>query len=233
MSEIFKLFRLQQIDSQLDEVNARLFEIERLLSDDNELKQAVSLLDVAKKAKHEAEQDLKFAEEEVRAQEVKIEHNQASLYSGSITSPKELEDLQAEAEALKRHLSSLEDEQLEQMERVEASGATHSGAEERVATLSKHMKDQHGELLVERRELQQDQERLEDQAASAEDSIPKEQLSVYRKTREKKAGLAVAKVVASACSACGNQLSQAQLQNARLDEAVNFCSTCKRILYVG
>lgn len=233
MSEIFKLYRLQKIDSQLDEVNARLLEIEAILSDDEEIKSAMASLDAAKIAQHDAEQGLKFAEEEVRAQEIKVEHNQASLYSGSITNPKELEDLQAEAEALKRHLANLEDEQLGQMERMEANSTALSEAEQALAALTKQKQSQHGELLIEQGELQQDQKRLEDQAASAEESIPKEALRVYRKTREKKGGLGVANVVGGACSACGNQLSQAQLQNARQAQTISSCSTCKRILYVG
>ncbi len=51
----------------------------------------------------------------MRAQKVKIEQTEATLYGGKVRNPKELQDLQNEAAALKRYLAVLEDRQLEQM----------------------------------------------------------------------------------------------------------------------
>ncbi len=233
MSEIFKLYRLQQVDSQLDQLNQRLEEIEKILGDDQEMQTAMQALEQAKTQRLENEQALKFAEEEVRQQQIKIEHNQASLYGGTITNPKELQDLQAEAASLGKQLSSLEDKQLEHMELLEQSQSEELSAQEGLSQLSKTKHSQHGELLSEQQNLLMDQEKLETEAAATTSSIPPAELSLYRKTRQTKNGLAVAKIENRACSACGNQLSQALLQAARTSKEPTRCSTCKRILYSG
>ena len=48
MSRVFKLYRLQQVDSQLDQVKKRLLEIEDILGNDEELNSALGALEEAK-----------------------------------------------------------------------------------------------------------------------------------------------------------------------------------------
>ena len=115
MSRPFYLYSLQKIDSKLDQNKNRLREIEATLANNAKLKRAEAgaqkteaALDVARKA-------LRSAETKVRDQRLKIEQNESTLYSGKIRNPKELQDLQNEVDALKRHLDTLEDRQLEAM----------------------------------------------------------------------------------------------------------------------
>lgn len=233
MSEIFKLYRLQQVDSQLDQVNDRLAEIEAILGNDEEIQAAQAILEKTTKNRIEYEKKVKFAEEEVREQQIKVEQNQASLYSGSIKNPKELEDLQLEAEALKRQLSNLEDVQLDQMELLEEGKSAEGNAEYDLENLSKKKQRTQGELMLEQKELLLDQTRLVQEVEAASNNLSAEELRTYSKIREKKNGVAVAKVDSNSCSACGNQISQAQLQIARQGDSIVRCSSCKRILYVG
>src|SRR5690606_7461187 len=100
MSRAFTLYRLQQVDTQLDQGAARLAEITRILNDNAAL-QAASLAHQGAQARlHSAHSALRAAEEEVASQQRCIANNQASLYGGAVTNPKELQDLQKEAEAL-------------------------------------------------------------------------------------------------------------------------------------
>jgi predicted nucleic acid-binding Zn-ribbon protein len=61
----------------------------------------------------------KRLEDELAIVEEKIVEVDRQLYSGTVTSPRELQALQADVESLKRHRSSFEDDLLEAMTEAE------------------------------------------------------------------------------------------------------------------
>src|SRR4030067_385559 len=113
MSQPFKLFRLQQIDNQLDQGRIRLREIEATLSNNFALNQARMLAAEAEADYASAYKVMQRAEETVRTQNIKIEQTETTLYGGTVRNPKELQDLQNESAALRRYLNTLEERQLE------------------------------------------------------------------------------------------------------------------------
>jgi len=94
MSLALLLYRLQQIDSRQKLVSSRLAAIQSILDNNADLQAAASRLEDAKSAVHRAEKALKNAEFESANQRIKLELVEASLYSGRIQNPKELQDLQ-------------------------------------------------------------------------------------------------------------------------------------------
>ena len=115
MSESLTLFRLQKLDTEIDQSRSRLEEIERLLSDDRRLMIANKNHEKAQENLKDARIKLKLVEGKVEAQRIKRKNSQNALFSGNIKNPKELQDLQMETEALQRYIAQLEDEQLETM----------------------------------------------------------------------------------------------------------------------
>ena len=233
MSRSFKLFRLQQVDSQLDKILSRLDEIEAILGEDEVLRLAMESLESAEEASALSSKDLRSAEEDVKAQQIKIEQNQSTLYSGTVKNPKELQDLQSEAAALNRHLESLENIQLEKMLVVEEAGSKQNEASAKVAKIEAERAIEHGELVAERQKLREEVERLSGEREAAGGGIDAKDVSLYEGLRESKAGKAVAKVKDKTCSACGTMLSESLAQASRSPEELSHCSTCKRILYSG
>jgi hypothetical protein len=233
MSNPFKLFRLQQVDSRLDTARERLAEIDRILGEDEALRAAQAKQSDATDARDERQKDLRRAEEDVQAQQIKLEQNQSTLYSGKVTNPKELEDLQLEAGALKRHLSGLEDVQLEKMVALEEAAAALDDAQQGLDRLRAERAKEHGELGEEQEQLTQEVGRLQEERTAALTGISSEDMAAYDKVRVKKNGLAVAKVEDKRCSACGGALSDALAQAARSPDALSYCASCKRILYAG
>ena len=233
MSRVFKLYRLQQVDSQLDKSILRLAEINEILGDDDTLQTAMNQLDDARLNRIEAEKELRFVEEEVRGQQIKIEQNQSRLYSGKVTNPKELQDLQAEAEVFSRQLGMLEDSQIEKMLALEKGQGQESEAGKSLHIIQVDREKEHGDLAIEQASLLEEKNQLESEKGAATKGVVDEDLRFYIKTRESKNGLAVVKVTDSTCSACGNQLSRALAQAARSPDEINRCSTCKRILYAS
>lgn len=233
MSRAFKLFRLQQTDTQLDQANARLAEIERRLAQNAVLQAAIQGREQARAAAHATHTALRSAEEEVAAQQKRIEQNQASLYGGKVSNPKELQDLQLESEAFARRLSELEDVQLNAMDAHEQEQANLKAAEENLEAVKAQQAVEHTALLEEQAGLQEEAARLLSQRASAREGVEATELGTYESLRASKNGVAVAKVQSDTCSACGAELSAARAQAARSADELTRCDNCKRILYAG
>jgi hypothetical protein len=231
MSQPFKLFRLQQIDSQLDQGRIRLREIEATLSNNDALNLARQHVSEAETKLASARKALHHAEENTQSQHIKIEQTEAALYGGKVRNPKELQDLQNESAALKRFLDILEERQLVALIAVEECEAHFN---EMVEVLSRITAER--ELLVqrlsaERTSLEQETKRLEVERQAATNSIPAEDLALYEKLRQQRRGVAVAKVNGSVCSACGSALNASLLQAARSPNLLARCDSCGRILY--
>ena len=233
MSQPFKLYRLQQIDSQIDKAKARLREIEIELQEDVELREASARLERAHQLMKENEKTLRNAEVDVLAQRIKIEQTEAALYGGKVRNPKELQDLQHESAALKRYQSTLEDRQLEIMLTMEETEAElNTSASIKQSAQSKY-DNRNASLLQEQAALLRDIEREENERRATIDGIPQMDLELYQQIRLQRRGIAVAKVVDRTCSACGSTLNTGLLSAAHSPSQLTRCDTCGRILYVA
>src|SRR5664280_2567101 len=123
MNQTLSLYRLQQIDLQIDRLQARLRSIQEILDNDAEIRRLIEQVGVNEAHSKDCEQALQLAEQEVQSQHIKIEQIQSSLYGGKSHSPKELQDLQNDLASLKRHLVILEDRQIESMIATETATA--------------------------------------------------------------------------------------------------------------
>ena len=233
MSRPFKLYRLQQIDTQLDWIQNRLSEIEKLLGEDATLQQAAAELAQKEQAHQMAVKKLTKAEDEVRQVRIKIEQDESSLYGGKIRNPKELKDRENEVAALKRHLATLEDRQLEDMLREEDAAAQENEAETVRGQAQQEFDQRTAELRQEREKITKDQRRLEGERQAAAEPIEADDLALYTQLRKARRGVAVSKVTDRACSSCGSTLNAALLNASHSPNQINRCETCGRILYIG
>lgn len=233
MSQPFKLFRLQQVDTQIDRLQARLSEIQAILQDHSVEEQAAAEHASAQAELNQKLKVLKRAEEEVRSQRLKIEQTEATLYGGKVRNPKELQDLQNEIAALKRYLSVLEDRQLEAMFEAETSEEEEKGAAGRLEIVKKATVEKHANLEAEKAGLINEIEHAGTERQATISSIPTEDLNLYEQLRRQRKGLAVAQVSDRYCSACGSTLSATLLHAARSSTQLTRCEVCGRILYSG
>lgn len=233
MSQSFTLFRLQQVDSQLDQAHGRLKEIERLLVEDEEIRKADQEVLDSESRLANAARILQNAEREVRELRIKIEQAETALYGGKIRNPKELQELQNESAALKRYLAVLEDRQLEAMIAHEDAQKEYEQARKTQAAAHSRGELRMASLKNEKQELLKDVTRLEGERSAIITGIPESNVSLYEQLRKQRGGLAVARVVDRTCSACGSTLSSALLNSAQLPNQITRCATCSRILYAG
>jgi predicted nucleic acid-binding Zn-ribbon protein len=233
MGRPFKLYRLQQIDSQLDRIDKRLQEIEAALNEDEALRLAMQQVKKADSELDGARKLLSQAEAETRQQRLKIEQSESALYGGKVRNPKELQDLGKEVSALKRYLSVLEDRQLEAMLIEEEAAEQKRLSDQKLENERVRFAQQSKELLEEKDRLLKDINHSRDERQAATSSIPENDIELYTQIRQKRHGIAVAKVTDKACSACGSTLNAALLHAVRSPLEINRCDTCGRILYIG
>jgi uncharacterized protein len=233
MSEALNLFRLQKLDTAIDKNKTRLEEIDRALSNDENIQRALKKFEKSQEQAKNARIELHQIEDKVEAQRIKRKTTQSSLFSGKITNPKELQDLQMESEALERYIAQLEDEQLEAMiaseEAVEAETQAQKALQQAKGTAS----EENSALLGEKSKLEEDLTRLIREKEAVLQAISQETLKLYQQLRRRKHGAAVASVSDGGCSICGQALTPANLQAIRASNQLVFCPSCGRILYEG
>lgn len=233
MSESLNLFRLQKLDTEIDQTRLRLNEIERSLSDDRRLKNAQKQHEKATQVAKDMRIALGLIEDKVEAQREKRKATQNALFGGNVKNPKELQDLQMEADALKRYISQLEDEQLEAMIAYEDAEETLTSADRNLDQVKALIIQENASLMGEQTTLKNAYSRLIREKEAVLKSIPQKNQVLYLQLREQKRGSAVASVSDGGCGICGQAMTPADLQIVRSSSGLVFCGSCGRILYEG
>lgn len=233
MSAALGLYRLQQVDSQLDQIRARLKAIQDTLQNDLELVTATEHFAAAESAIKSAERELKITEVEFEKQRLKIEQAEASLYGGQVHNPKELQDLQKDLVSLKKHLETLEGRELEAMLVVESAEKEFQTAKTTLEEVQSKKLSQNQDLVKENDVLHKDIERLDSERNAVMSNLAAQSVTLYNQLRQQKRGVAVAALSDGSCTSCGATLNPMQLQNARSTTQFLNCPTCGRILYAN
>lgn len=233
MSASLGLFRLQQVDRQMDRARAQLDVIRHTLENDAELKKAAERVEAAQDRHHRAGHALKMAEAEAEALKIKMEQAESSLYGGAIKNPKELQDLEREIASLKKHMVTLEERQLEAMLAAEDAETELKQARADLEALKSRLGAEQVKLLEEQSELKKQLERLAEEREAALAPIDGSLLQTYETLREQKRGVAVSEINDSACASCGTMLNPALRQSVRSQKQLVHCPTCGRILFAN
>jgi predicted nucleic acid-binding Zn-ribbon protein len=233
MSRVSNLFRLQEIDLDLQSSQARIEEIEALLEQDAEIRNAGAILNEREAELAEARTTNSNAKHVVTMQREKIAQTEKTLYSGKVTNPKELQDLQMESEALRRHLETLEDRYLEAMVMLDSAEQAHLEASESLDVLQQRKARQHSELTKEKEMLIDKIARLDEERQAALADVSSEDRTLYDDLRIRLAGKALALLKDGVCSACGVELARSKQQEVASGSELIRCSQCSRILYAG
>lgn len=233
MSAALGLFRLQQVDSRMDQIQARLKAIDETLQNDLELRNAMQRVAAAEDKLADAERSLKASDAEVEKQRIKIQQAEASLYGGAVHNPKELQDLQLDVASLRRHLETLESRELDTMAAVEQAETELKAAAAALETVKAGRSSQTTDLTHEGDALKKDLESLESERKAIAVNVTEDLFTLYNQLRRQRRGIAVATISDSSCAACGTTLTPSQQQSARSTTQLFNCPTCGRILFAN
>jgi hypothetical protein len=224
------LFALQETDIALDRALSRLAEIHELTGESDALTTARAWLEAAKENVHRLksiQSDVEFEADEARTKASAVEQK---LYSGNVTNPKELADLDADLRSLKTNLQHKEDALLVQLEATEEAEAILAQAQSILDATEATWSDDQSHLLAEQAQLEPEIERLRALSESQAAGVARAPLSLYRLLRERRNGEAVAGVERGMCQGCRITLPTGVIQKARIPGALVQCVSCERIL---
>lgn len=233
MNDAPRLYELQLIDLEVDEKGARLAQLESCLGETEELQQARQDMQSAQATAAEMSTRSLDLELQIGTLDAEVKDIEGRLYGGSIRSPRELATLEQDLKAHRNHRSKLEDQQLELMDNLDASRSVAREKEKTYALMETTWRD---EQQAFREEIDQINTRLgelhtrrQSLAAGFDSSI----LATYEELRRTKRGRAVAKVEQNTCTGCRITLPSQEVQRARLNPRLSFCSNCGRILWAS
>ncbi len=232
MSRTQHLYELQQVDTEIENVSRRLEEIAASLGESAELKQSRKMVTDAEAHLAQCRAQMQDLDLEVSGLSQKIEANERRLYSGRVTNPKELANLQEEVASLKRWREKKEEDLLEAMVATEEAEAGLSDAQAILAQVSETWRTSQSDLADEQARLQTRLEELAEQRASLVAAIGPEDVATYERLRQRKAGRAVAAVKDGICQGCRMSPPTSQVHHARSGKELVFCNNCGRILHV-
>jgi predicted nucleic acid-binding Zn-ribbon protein len=225
-----QLYRLQQIDIELQKNQQIVDETLRQLNEDRALVAAESELTTQKQQLAEAKRKQKNAEWELEDLQERINHLNNKLYNGTIRNPKELVNIKHEAESLKGKASIKEDELLELMSQVEEMEAKVKASTEKLQQLKREWQQKQENLNQRKIEVETVLITLAENRRESAQQISPEALNLYEQTKLIM-GQAVAKVEQRRCQGCHITLPISCWQRAKAGDLVQ-CNNCHRILYV-
>ena len=157
------------------------------------------------------------------------------LYSGEISSPKELQALQADVESLRRHQRSVEDRQLATMEQREPLDAQLADLEAGGRTAATDLAAALDALSTAEAEIDAEIATETDARAGVAASISGEMLSTYERCREKGNGVGAARLVGGTCQGCHLSVPSTEVDAIRHAPAdqVSYCDNCGCILVLS
>ena len=233
MRLIDSLRQLQDIDQRTDAARATIAQLRAQLGKREAISRREAELAVARQGLHELESRQRDLELQAEARRSKIQADEAKLYSGRVSSPKELSSLSDEVAQDRRQLSTVEDELLNLFDELD-------GAKSRVQELEAVLSRESQEWTTAQSAAQSrvaatetSLSSLEQQRSALAETIPASVHATYQTLRRQKGGLAVAPVLQRTCQACRVGLTPAQEQRARIGADLVLCNSCGRILFVS
>ncbi len=158
--------------------------------------------------------------------------DQDRMDQGLISNPKDLERMQGELESLQRRITSLEDDELEVMARLEDAEKELDSLTSQVAAADARLAELGAARDSRTQELDQRPGGVAADRGPTAAGIPADLLALYERLRTSKNGVAVGALRARECSGCRLSLDPTELaaiRNAAPDEVIRH-EECQRIL---
>lgn len=232
MRTVDLLKQLQDIDTQTEAAEGMLPRLQREIGDRGPLADREAELGRAQRelrALETQQRDLELDADRLRA---KIAADEAKLYGGRVTNPRELTSLSDEVAQDRRQLSPVEDRLLDVFDRTDRVSARITELKTALVRETEVWSARQEVARAQQRESEAAVASLQDQRTALLEQVDPRARATYESLRHHKGGLAVAQVNQRTCQACRVALTPAQEQRARMGADLVTCHSCGRILYV-
>lgn len=229
MTQIHQLFQLQKLDTEIDEKKKRLGEVLKAQKEPQSLLAARQRAETAAVQLNEWQAKRAELKVEIDSLNTKAQNSENRLYSGKVTNPKELADLQQEIEALERRKAVLEDAMVEALVMVEDTEKEKTAADAELETAVAQWESQSTHLKKEQNELALSLHKLMQTRQTKAATIDAASLQEYDILRQQKHGVAVAGLRVNVCLGCRTTVSANKVREADEGRKV-YCGGCGRLL---
>jgi len=230
MSLIGQLYKLQQLDLELQKNLQELSEVNQRLSDNKSLVAAESKLSSYKEQLDSVNSKQKSSEWELEDLQEKIRQIDGKLYSGTTKDPKELVNLEKEVKSLKSQVKSKEDALLGLMSQIEEIEVNLKTTAEEREQLRQEWEQKQETFGQRKSEIQTLLIKLKEDRATLAQQLDSEALNTYERIKLSR-GQAVTKVEKGKCQGCHIAVPTSQWQKVKAGDLIQ-CNSCSRILYL-
>lgn len=229
------LYQLQVVELRLRSHQQRIAEIDAQLQNDNAVQKAMAVVESAQKALNPVQTKQRDLELQIQSVQDKRQQTENRLYSGSVTNPKELQDMQQEMQSLKKRHDDLETSLLEVMDAVETAAAALQVAEDQLTSTQQQVASENKDALSEKEGLQSEVKQLESERHTLHAELTQENLQRYEKLKPQCHNRPMSRLVEDdMCEACGIQQLQTHAREIRQGKELLTCRNCRRLLvYMG
>jgi predicted nucleic acid-binding Zn-ribbon protein len=230
MIQASELYRLQEIDLNVQQRHKRLEEIAAQLADNKALTEAQQQVKNDQQTLTPLQSKVRKLEADIQSNTAKLRDTDETLYSGRVRNPKELQDMQNEIQSLKKRNQELEDVLLETMISVDTADAALKASMAKLETIRAQLELANKSLIDEQKRLKSEGSALLKTREQLLPTIDPNILKVYNNLRPRKNNQPVAVLVNESCSVCRVQQDRNVIQEVRKSESLTYCSSCGRIL---
>ena len=226
---------MQELDARADQLRhqrAHLPELVELSALDAKSADVENLARDARIVVDDLTTEQKKVDVDVEAVKTRRTRDRDRLDRGLVSNPKDMERMQHELTSLERRIATLEDEELEVMEKLEEEQRRLDELDALVAETD----ERRAALAVVRDEklatIDAELARVESERGPAVEGLPADLLALYEKLRTQKAGIGAAELRQRRCTGCQLAIDPseiAKIRAAAADEVVR-CEECQRIL---
>ena len=233
MSNVRRLYELQEIDLAVRDNKKSIVDIEGKLQDDSTVVDAKAKLQEEEKRLSETRKTEKQLEWDVEEFSGKISEVDKQLYGGSVKNPKDLASLNEELEHFKQRRTIMEDGLLDLMTDLEERQSAFDVAKSGFEKAQGQWQENNGHLVEDRDRLNGEIAELQSKRDDMVPQLDKSDLAIYERLRKVKGGEAISRVEQGMCRGCRINLPTHTLQKVRGGQELVYCTNCGRILYIS
>jgi uncharacterized protein len=235
MSILDQLLLVQERDIELDRLRHRRTSLparSELAAHETDARTRANEVARLRKARDEVQAEERKLDHEARSYDTHAKEVEQKLYSGTVTSPRELQAMQADVDMLKRQRSEVEDQELEVMERREQLDVELAAAEAGLGDVRTEIERLKGVITAAEAEIDGEIAVEESARADYAKQIPSTLLADYERRRKDNRGAGAARLVGNTCQACHLSIPATEVERIRhLPEGtVAYCENCGAIL---
>lgn len=179
------------------------------------------------------EHERKKLEDSISSNTEKIKKHEAKLFSGTITSSKELVNFQEEIKQLKHNNDGLESKEIELMIKVDEFRPKLKQAEEKKQASFKDIETLKSEIGIKIKEIEDKLTGLKERRKAAISMVPKEICAKYDELKARKGGVGVAVLKNRVCDVCRMEISSGEISRIKDPDIIHKCPECNRMLIIS